>query len=810
MLTSFRITPARFIMFATLACFFALGCFDTVQAQSTLTVSNSSLAFTAANGGNPNPPTASVSVGSTGGSVNYIISTNAAWIFASTGAFSGTGGTAPDVLTVQISSSSLATGGYTGTITLTPSNGTAAVTITVSLTVTGSGGTTTSTISASPSQLSFAFQLAHAAPPSQTVQILSSGIPLPFSFSTTVAGTSNCTPNWLQVTASGNSTPSTLTVNVQTAGLTAGTCTGNIAVSSTTSTNGTTSQIIGVTLFISSSPLLNVNVPAGLTNVTLQQGARPVQFNVQLTSSDSNTSVPFTAQVTAGTAWLAISPSTGSTPVNMDVQITPGTILAPGPYSGAIQITSAGLYNNTLTIPISLTITSSSSVTVTPAASPSFTQLQGGALPAPQVLTLTGATSSTFLTSITPGTGGGWLQVSPVTGTLTASTPASVTLSVAQNNLSQGTYSSQVLISFQSSSIPPITIFVSLTIAPPASAIVPGPSTVVFSYQSGGVAPAAQTVNITNPAGKPLPYTVSAVSDSWISVAPATGTTPGSISVSVAPQILQPGSYSGSITLTSPGIASATVGVSLFVSASSVPQPFIIGNAASGVGSQLSPGEIISIKGSGLGPGNPVSFGVNTLTSPTLAGVQVTFDGFSGTLLYVSSTQINVTVPYEIAGRTSTNIVVTYQSVPSAGIVQPVGAASLGLFTNNATGSGQASVLNQNYSYNTPTTPALQGSYISVYATGGGQTNPASTDGEVSPTTSLLPLILQQYVTATIGGKAAPVLFAGAAPGYVTGVVQLNVQVPSGVSGPALPIVVSINNGGTVIQSQPGATVAVQ
>jgi len=167
-----------------------------------------------------------------------------------------------------------------------------------------------------------------------------------------------------------------------------------------------------------------------------------------------------------------------------------------------------------------------------------------------------------------------------------------------------------------------------------------------------------------------------------------------------------------------------------------------------------------------------------------------------------------VTVPYEVAGLATTTIVVTYQNIPSAGIVQPVGVASLGLFTNNATGTGQASVLNQNYSYNTPASPASQGSYISVYATGGGQTVPASTDGQVTPLAAV-PLVLASSITATVGGKPATVVYAGAAPGLVTGVVQFNIQVPTGVSGSALPVVVTIN-GISAGQSQANATVAVQ
>jgi uncharacterized protein (TIGR03437 family) len=262
--------------------------------------------------------------------------------------------------------------------------------------------------------------------------------------------------------------------------------------------------------------------------------------------------------------------------------------------------------------------------------------------------------------------------------------------------------------------------------------------------------------------------------------------------------------YNGSFTLTSTvtAVPSLTIPVSLFVSASSTPQPFLIGNNSSGVGGQISPGEIIYIKGSGLGP-SPGQTGLST----TLGGVQVAFNGIAGTLLYVSPTQIDAIVPYEVAGQTDVGIVLTYGS-PAAPITVSVVAASLGISTISQTGSGQAAALNLSgpNPYNTASTPALEGTYISVYGTGGGQTTPLSTDGEISPTTSLLPLVLSPYVTATIGGKAATVQFAGAAPGEITGVVQFNILVPTGVSGPALPLLITING----VQSQAGVTVAVQ
>lgn len=562
-------------------------------------------------------------------------------------------------------------------------------------------------------------------------------------------------------------------------------------------------------LYISANPLLNVGIPAGITSVTLQQGASPAVFNILLTSSNPAVPVNFTASA-SNASWLAPpTPASGATPQSLYVQITPGTQLAAGTYNASITINSNTLFGGSLTIPIMFTLLPSNSVGVSPSGAQSFTELQGGALPAPIALTLTETTSASYTTSITPGpAGGAWLQVSPSTGTLSAGSPSTLNLSVAPNSLGQGGYSSTVTITFIPSTIPAITIFVSLTVSPPAAGLVATPASLSFSYQTGAASPASQSVGISNAAVGSLPYALGSISDSWITVTQGTGNTPGTVSVSVAPQNLQPGSYTGSFTLTSTtaGIASLTVPVSLFISANQTPQPFIIGNNSSGVGSQLAPGEIIFIKGSGLGPATGI-IGINT----TLGGVQVSFNGTLGTLLYVSATQIDVVVPYEVASLPTTTVIVTYQDAPSAGLQLPVVSAALGLSTSNETGTGQAAALNLSgpNPYNSASTPAQAGTYISVYGTGGGQTNPASFDGEISPTTSLLPLALQPFVTATIGGQQATVQFAGAAPGEITGVTQFNILVPAGVSGPALPIVITIN-GSTVIQSQAGVTVAVQ
>jgi trimeric autotransporter adhesin len=806
--TTSRVASARFTPFLLAACLFGLGCFDTARAQ-TLTVSATTLTFSTSPGSNP--PAQTVTTGSTGGSFNFSIATTVNWLSVGTGALSGPTGTTGQTLEIQATASGMASGTYASAITLTPNNGSPAVVINVTLTISGSGNSGNVLTPSLPS-LYFGIEIGKPAPPAEQFQVTSTGVALPISFALAEVPSPTCPLGWLQATASASTTPVTFTASVVTTGLGPGTCSGNITVTSTS--NGTATTVIPVTVFISQGPVLNVVIPLGLTSVTLKQGGDPMTFQgsngVQITSSDPTVALSFSASATIA-PWLAApscEPAGCQTPNSLYIEIIPGSQTAAGTYIGSITITSSSLFNGTLTIPITFTLLPAGSVSVSPSGSQSFTESQGGALPPSQTLTLTGSASATYTTAITQVTGGAWLQASPTSGSVLPNSSGSViTLSVAPNTLAQGNYSSQLTITFVPSTIPAITVLVSLTVGPPSAGLVATPSSLSFSYQSGGATPAAQTVTVSNPAVNPsIAYTVGSISQSWISVSPNTGTTPGSVVVSITPQGLQPGMYSGTFTLASTNAAlSLTVPVSLMISGNTTPQVFLLGNNSSGVGGQVAPGEIILIEGSGLGPASGVT-GISTL----LQNVQVTFNSVPGTLLYVSASQIDVIVPYEVAGKTSTTMVVNYLGVPSSNITIPVFSVALGISTLNEGGTGQAAALNPNYSINGPSNPVLEGSYISLYGTGGGQTNPASLDGEISSLTTLLPLALEANVTATIGGKNAPVLFAGAAPGLITGVTQIDLQVPVGVTGPALPVVITITIGSTVIQSQAGVTVAVQ
>jgi uncharacterized protein (TIGR03437 family) len=147
-------------------------------------------------------------------------------------------------------------------------------------------------------------------------------------------------------------------------------------------------------------------------------------------------------------------------------------------------------------------------------------------------------------------------------------------------------------------------------------------------------------------------------------------------------------------------------------------------------------------------------------------------------------------------------IVVQYGTVESAPVRVPVVAAAPALFTAGAIGTGPAAALNQDSTLNTPSTPEPPGSVIVLYTTGEGQTSPAGVDGQVAAGTGPKPLL---PVTVTIGGQPAQVQYAGAAPGLVAGVMQVNAVIPAGT--PAGNVPVSIQVGSQT--SQPGVTIAV-
>jgi uncharacterized protein (TIGR03437 family) len=101
------------------------------------------------------------------------------------------------------------------------------------------------------------------------------------------------------------------------------------------------------------------------------------------------------------------------------------------------------------------------------------------------------------------------------------------------------------------------TIFVMTT---PTSTVAVSPTALQFAYTAGGAAPAAQAIQITNSASGTLAWSATG-SDSWIAVSPASGTAPSTLSVTVSPDGLNAGTYTGSVQIAAAGASNSPTSI---------------------------------------------------------------------------------------------------------------------------------------------------------------------------------------------------------------------------------------------------------
>ena len=216
---------------------------------------------------------------------------------------------------------------------------------------------------------------------------------------------------------------------------------------------------------------------------------------------------------------------------------------------------------------------------------------------------------------------------------------------------------------------------------------------------------------------------------------------------------------------------------------------FGIANAAYGpLTGRIVPAELISIYGPHIGPATPVTATATSGFLPTtLAGVQVLVNGVAVPLLYVSDSQINAVAPQAATPNSSVTVQIVSSSVTSPIFPATVVAADPQVFQNPV---GTAAAVNQDGTLNSAANPAKAGSIVSIWATGTGSIYPQPLDGQISTAA-------QDYDCCQIGAlvvrssnfvqeptPAPVVLYAGAAPGMVAGIVQINFQIPPYIDTP--------------------------
>jgi uncharacterized protein (TIGR03437 family) len=296
-----------------------------------------------------------------------------------------------------------------------------------------------------------------------------------------------------------------------------------------------------------------------------------------------------------------------------------------------------------------------------------------------------------------------------------------------------------------------------------------------------------------------------------LSVNPTTGTPPSTLAVSVNPAGLAAGTYQGTITITPVGgAAGLTVPVSIIITAPPAAQVSAVLNGASFLPGSLSPGQMVSVFGTNMGPAQGVGLqiGADGKVTTQLSGVRVLFDGIPAPLTFVRADQINCVVPYQMTGRASARMQVEVNGVLSNIIEPRITDAAPGIFTSTSSGSGQGAIVNENGTINSAANPLDRGRVAILYMTGEGQTNPPGVDGFVPQTAADLkrPVL---PVSITVGGvpvPAADIFYAGSAPTFVSGLMQVNFRVPA--SAPAGNAAVEVRIGSA--PSQSGVTIALR
>ncbi len=230
-----------------------------------------------------------------------------------------------------------------------------------------------------------------------------------------------------------------------------------------------------------------------------------------------------------------------------------------------------------------------------------------------------------------------------------------------------------------------------------------------------------------------------------------------------------------------------------------------ITNAASFIPGAVSPGMIFTLFGKGVGPDviTGAALAANGTLSTLVADTQILFDGAPAPLVNIFATQSSGIVPYSVAGKTSTQVVVVYKGQRSAAFPVQVVDSVPGLFSVNFSGSGPGAIYNQDGTVNSAANPAKRGDVVVLYGTGEGQTVPPGSDGLIATAVYPKPALT---ATATVGSQPADIVYAGAVPFVVAGEFQINLRLPTNIGSGNQPVVVSFGQ----FKSQANLTVSVQ
>lgn len=452
----------------------------------------------------------------------------------------------------------------------------------------------TPTLLRNPTAMSFSAVQNSAPPATQTLTISNGG-----SGNLTWSASSNSA--WLTLNGTSfiaGSTPGTLNVAVNPAGLSVGPHNGIITIVGTGAANSP--QSVAVTFDITAGPTPTIGLSAtALSFSATRGGANPTNKTVSVSNSGGGT-LNWTATENAN--WLSLSPGSGTGTGTITLSVNT-TGMAPGTYSAPITVTATGATNTPQTIAISLTVTAPPTIGFTPTAM-TFTATQGGANPGSQTLSISNTGGGTLNWTLSDNAA--WLISNPSTGTGAGSS----NISISTTGLTAGTYNATITISAPGATA--VTVPVTLAIGAAAS-LTTGPSSLSYAATQGGPNPTSQTITVTSNTS----WTVTK-NASWLTVSPTSGTNNGSITVGINTAIATIGANSGTVTIAGGGVT-RTVNVTLTLNAAATSSATLTWTA--NTESDVAGYNIYRSTTSGI-YGSPIATLQGTVTSYVATGLQ--------------------------------------------------------------------------------------------------------------------------------------------------------------------------------------------
>ncbi len=544
---------------------------QTVTVTLTLTapkieLTPSQIPFNAIFGGsNPNPQT--LTIKNTGDApLNWTASKNASWLTLSKPSGSLTAGNS-DSVSISVDISGQQIGQYSDTITISDSNASNnPQKADITLNVTG----TPPRIGIDPTNLTIAFP---------DTSVGSNPSPKGMSVINTGGGTLNWSitskPAWVTLSLAQDSLAanaiSSVTVSIDTNGLSAGLNSGAIIVSAP----GASNPSVTVTVTLTLTPVTPPKIGIDPTNLTIafpntSVGSTPSPKGMSVINTGGGT---LNWSITSKPAWVTLSPAQDSLAANAISSVTVSidtTKASVGLNSGTITVSASGASNSPVTVTVTITLTSStpprigidpSNLTI------AFPNTSVNSTPSPKGMSVINTGGGILNWSITSKPA--WVTLSPAQDSLAANAISSVTVSIDTTKASVGLNSGTITVSASGASNSPVQVTVTITLTSGGTTspkIGIDPSTIAFPDTPVGSTPSPKGMSVINTGGGILNWSITS-KPSWVTLSPAQDSLAAnaisSVTVSVNTTGLSAGLNSGTITVYAPGASNSPVTVSV-------------------------------------------------------------------------------------------------------------------------------------------------------------------------------------------------------------------------------------------------------